>query len=151
MCLWLLLPPRTFFLDDALLLIICLPKHAYAAGASTQATPREVHREETNGQCFIPHWKMCSSYINMRVPAGDLIDMQIHRVITSRWATEMPTLTSVCSSFCLIKGFFCSPYHIVWKGWLTKHALLAEETDCYPVILGKGLYKETTVLTFTQE
>lgn len=67
----------------------------------------------------------------MRVPAGDLIDMQIHRVITSCWAKEMPTLTSVCSSFCLIKGFFCNPYHIVWKGWLTKHALLAEETDCW--------------------
>lgn len=125
----LLLPPRTFFLDDILLLIICLPKHAYAAGASTQATLQEVYREETNGQCFVPHREMYSSCINMRVPAGDLIDMQIHTVITSRWAKEMPTF--VCSSFCLIKGFFCNPYHIVWKGWLTKHALLAEETDCW--------------------
>lgn len=55
---------------------------------------------------LVPHWKMCSSYINMRMSAGDLIDMQIHRVITSCWAKEMPTLTSVCTSFCLIKGFF---------------------------------------------
>lgn len=112
--------PRTFCLNDILLLIICLPKHAYAAGASTEATPQEVYREETNGQCFVPHWKICSYYISMRVPAGDLIDMQIHRMITSHWAKEMPTLTSVCSSFCLIKGFFCNPYHIVWKGWITK-------------------------------
>lgn len=37
--------------------------------------------------------------------SGDLIDMQIHRVITACWAKEMPTLTSVCCSFCLIKAF----------------------------------------------
>jgi len=56
----------------------------YAAGASTQATPQEVYREEMNGQCFVLYWEMCSSYIHMRVTAGDLMDMQIHRVITSR-------------------------------------------------------------------
>lgn len=49
--------PRTLFLDEILLLIVCLPKHAHAAGASTRATLQEAGREETNGQRFVPHWE----------------------------------------------------------------------------------------------
>lgn len=118
------------------LMIFCFWLSAYPNTHMQQGpVHRRLCRKFTGRKWMVRVWahigKMCSPYINMRVSAGDLIDMQIHRVITSCWATEMPTLTSVCSSLWLIKGFFCNPYHIVWKGWLTKHTLLTEEADCW--------------------